>query len=81
MAWGTSGLNTFLIISNVLLWLLVIGLGFTIYALTRQIGILYERVAPAGALMVNQALKVGDPAPEVKSVALDGSSLTLGGPN
>ena len=73
-------MNTFLIISNVLLWVLVIGLGMTVYALTRQIGILYERVAPAGALMVNQALKVNDPAPEVNSVTLDGNSLTLGRP-
>ena len=40
---------TALIVSNVLLWLLVIGLALTVFALTRQIGVLYERVAPAGA--------------------------------
>ena len=41
---------TELLISNILLWLVVIILCFVVYALTRQIGILYERVAPAGAL-------------------------------
>jgi len=73
-------MNTFLVISNGLLWLLVIGLGLTVYALTRQIGVLYERVAPAGALMLNQALKVGDAAPEIPSVTLTGQQLTPGYP-
>ena len=41
---------------------------------------LYERVAPAGALMVNQALKVGDPAPQVASTTLTGQALVLGKP-
>ncbi len=73
-------MNNFLLVSNVLLWVLVIGLGLTVYALTRQIGVLYERVAPAGALMLNQALKVGDAAPEIASVTLTGDKLTLGKP-
>ena len=73
-------MNTVLIISNLLLWLLVIGLGLTVYALTRQIGVLYERVAPAGALMVNQTLQVGDAAPEITSTTLAGDTLRLGNP-
>ena len=73
-------MSNFLIISNILLWLLVIGLGLTVYALTRQIGVLYERVAPAGALMVNQALKVGDAAPEIAAETLGGANLVLGRP-
>lgn len=73
-------MSTFLIVSNVLLWMLVIGLGLTVYALTRQIGVLYERVAPAGALMVNKALKVGDAAPEVAAKTLTGEPLRLGKP-
>lgn len=71
-------MNSFLIVSNILLWLLVIGLGLTVYALTRQIGVLYERVAPAGALMVNQTLRVGDRAPEIATTTLTGDKLTLG---
>jgi hypothetical protein len=42
-----------LIVSNVVLWLLVIALGVVVYALTRQIGVLHERVAPAGALTLS----------------------------
>jgi len=74
-------MNSFLIVSNVLLWLLVIGLGLTIYALTRQIGVLYERVAPAGALMVNQSLRVGDAAPAIAATTLTGEKLMLGKPH
>jgi len=73
-------MTTTLIVSNILLWLLVIALALTVYALTRQIGVLYERVAPAGALMVNQALNVGDAAPEITANTLDGRPLKLGAP-
>lgn len=56
----------FLVISNVILWIAVLALTFVVLALSRQIGVLYERVAPAGALMLNQKLKAGDDFPDVK---------------
>lgn len=68
-----------LIISNVVLWILVIGLCFVIYALTRQIGVLFERVAPAGALAMNQNLKVGEPAPELSLTTIDSKLFAVGG--
>lgn len=68
-----------LIVSNVLLWILVSVLGVVVFALTRQIGVLYERVAPAGALMVNQTVKAGETAPELTVVDLDRKPLTVGG--
>ncbi len=40
-----------LIVSNLLLWVLVIVLAAVVLALVRQIGVLHERVAPVGALM------------------------------
>ena len=67
-----------LVISNVILWVLVIILAFIIYALARQIGVLYERVAPAGALAINSVLKVGDPAPRIPVLSLTGESLEIG---
>ena len=67
-----------LIASVVVLWLLVIILAVIVFALARQIGVLYERVAPAGALMVNQQLKVGDAAPEIGVETLTGKTLTTG---
>ena len=40
----------------VVLWVLVVILVVVVFALARQVGVLYERVAPAGALMINQQL-------------------------
>jgi len=34
-------------------------------ALARQIGVLHQRIAPAGALSLRQPLKLGDPTPEL----------------
>jgi methylamine dehydrogenase accessory protein MauD len=56
-------METALIISNLVLWILVIVLSLAVYALVRQVGVLYERVAPAGALMVSQGPKAGAPSP------------------
>ncbi len=67
-----------LIVAVVLLWILVIALAVTVYALTRQIGVLYERVAPAGALMLNQALKVDDAAPKLSVQTLAGATQDIG---
>lgn len=53
-----------LLASNVLLWILVLVMGGVILALVRQIGVLYERVAPAGALVVGSGPKAGEAAPE-----------------
>ena len=60
----------------VILWILVLVLAVAVFALARQVGVLYERVAPAGALMVNQQLKVGDAAPQIGMDSLDGLTLT-----
>ena len=54
-----------LLVSNILLWTAVISLLLVVLALLRQIGVLYERVAPAGALMINKQIKVGEAAPEI----------------
>ena len=55
----------FLVLSNIILWIVVIALVLVIFALTRQIGVLYERVAPAGALAMNKTIEVGQQAPEL----------------
>lgn len=68
-----------LIISNLILWVMVIGLGLTVLALARQIGVLYERVAPAGALMISQGPEVGEIAPVFNLETLSGRAITLGG--
>ena len=68
-----------LVLSNIILWFAVIALSIVIFALTRQIGVLYERVAPAGALAVNQNLEVGQLAPEMSLQTLSSSMVEIGG--
>lgn len=52
-----------LIVSNVLLWLSMVGLTIVLVGLARQIGILHERSAPLGAMMIDQGPEVGEAAP------------------
>ena len=40
-----------LLVSNIVLWCLVIALAVVVIALARQVGLLHERVSPAGALL------------------------------
>jgi len=70
-----------LIISNVGLWLVVIVLLIVLLAVTRQLGILHERIAPTGALMLSKGIKVGEAVPKVPVQDLDGASHTIGAPS
>jgi methylamine dehydrogenase accessory protein MauD len=68
------------IVTNLVLWVFVIGLTVLVFALTRQIGVLYERVAPAGALMMNKLLETGAIAPKLEVEEFNsGAALTIGG--
>lgn len=68
-----------LLVSNVLLWLLVLGLALTVLALTRQIGLLHERISPVGALSPQSRVNVGDPAPELALFDLHDRPIQIGG--
>jgi methylamine dehydrogenase accessory protein MauD len=70
---------SFLIASQILLWTGLLVLGVVCMALARQIGVLHQRIAPAGALTLPQPLKLGDPTPEMQLPALDGSTVKIGG--
>jgi len=69
---------TALAVSNVVLWVLVLVLAAVVLALTRQLGVLHERIAPAGALMLNRGLNVGEAAPVLELAALDGQPVKVG---
>jgi len=69
---------TALAVSNVTLWLVVVALSLALLAVVRQLGVLHERIAPAGALMLANGLKVGESAPRIDVQDLDGHGLTLG---
>jgi methylamine dehydrogenase accessory protein MauD len=69
-----------LVVSNVVLWVAVVVLAGVVVALTRQIGVLYERVAPAGALLQGQGPVVGEAAPVVDAEDVNGRAQRVGGP-
>ena len=67
-----------LAVSNVVLWILVLVLAAVLLAVVRQLGVLHERIAPAGALMLNRGLKVGEAAPVVTVTDLGGARHEVG---
>ncbi|GLT24162.1 MAG: methylamine dehydrogenase accessory protein MauD [Zoogloea sp.] len=74
-------MNEALMISNVLLWIAVLAALVGLFALARQIGVLYERVAPMGALMMDTGPKVGEASPVFDLPALVGNTrVTIGRP-
>lgn len=70
-----------LLVSNIVLWVLVIVLALIVLALARQVGILHERVAPAGALQPVEGPKVGELTEAMQLEDLEGGSVTVGGEN
>lgn len=65
-------------VSQSLLWLVVAGLAFTVLALARQVGVLHERLTPVGALTTGTGPAVGEAAPLLRAVALDGTRMEIG---
>jgi len=72
---------TALAISNVVLWVVVICLALVLLALTRQLGVLHERIAPAGALMINRGPEIGEAMAALDVTDLDGREWRIGGAN
>ena len=69
-----------LLVSQALLWLVVLLLSVVVLALARQIGVLHERIAPVGALAIGKGPQPGDAAPRIPARALDGTSILIGAP-
>jgi methylamine dehydrogenase accessory protein MauD len=69
---------TALAVSNAVLWLVVVVLAVALLAVIRQLGVLHERIAPVGALMLAKGLTVGESAPQIAVQDLEGRSMTLG---
>lgn len=67
-------------VSQLLLWGAVIVLGVLVAALARQVGILHERIAPAGALALGRQIAVGEAGPHMTLPAIDGADVAIGGP-
>lgn len=71
---------SWLVASNIALWIAFIVMAVVNYALVRQIGVLYERVAPAGALMVNRTIDIGQAAPALEALTIDDQRVSIGQP-
>jgi methylamine dehydrogenase accessory protein MauD len=67
-----------LLVSQTLLWAIVVVLALVCLVLARQVGVLYERIAPAGALAMNGRLSGGDVAPALPLTTLSGDSISIG---
>jgi methylamine dehydrogenase accessory protein MauD len=70
---------SFVIASQIALWVALVVLGVVCMAMARQIGVLHQRIAPAGALSLRQPLKLGEMTPEMTLIALDGTPVKIGG--
>ena len=62
----------------VLLWVLVIVMAIGLFALTRQVGVLFERVAPMGALITDSGPKIGEASKPFELRSLTGGSVSVG---
>jgi methylamine dehydrogenase accessory protein MauD len=70
---------SFVIASQIALWAAILILAVVCIALARQVGVLHQRIAPAGALALQQPLKLGEATPEMTLAALDGTAVRIGG--
>lgn len=68
-----------IVTSQILLWAAVIVLAVLVAALARQVGILHERIAPAGALTLHQSVKVGEVPTALELRTEGGGSVRIGG--
>lgn len=68
-----------LLISTAVLWVAVLVLSLVVAALVRQVGVLHERIAPAGALVGREGPAVGSAAPRLTVTDWSGREVAIGG--
>jgi len=69
---------TLLIVSQIVSWIIILGLAVALLALARQVGVLHMRIAPAGALVTAHGPAVGGQAPHLDVTTIDGAPLGIG---
>jgi methylamine dehydrogenase accessory protein MauD len=72
-------MQTALTVSAVLLWLAVLTLGAICLAIVREVGVLCERIMPAGALMIDKGPAIGTIAPTFELSDIRGANVKVGG--
>lgn len=68
-----------MIISQIALWVVVLILAGVNLLLVRQVGVLFERVAPAGALSTNALLEKGSAVAARTETDIKGNDVVIGG--
>lgn len=68
-----------LILATIFSWIALIILATIVYALSRQIGVLHERIKPVGALSLGKSIQVGEVAPNFQLPSHTGGAISLGG--
>lgn len=71
-------MTTAIIVSQIALWVVVVLLAGLNLLLLRQIGVLYERIAPAGALATTKVLAKGLELPGRTETSLTGGEVAIG---
>jgi methylamine dehydrogenase accessory protein MauD len=61
--------------------ILILVLAVMVFGLTRQIGILHERVAPMGAMINDHGPEVGEMAPMLRVKSIANEAVQIGGPS
>ena len=72
-------MNTFLIFAVIFLSLLVAMLIIAFFALSRQVGVLFERITPVGAMMNNSGPAIGDTTPSLSVSSMHHGEMVIGG--
>ena len=68
------------LVLDIVLWALVGLLAIAVLALARQVGVLNQRVSPAGALTPTAGPKIGELTEVTETNDLDGAQQRIGGP-
>lgn len=70
--------QTLITAALIVMFVMILLLMLVVYSLARQIGVLYERIAPAGALAVNRQVRAGESAPKLMVKTLRDDTLHIG---
>lgn len=70
---------SFLLVSNILLWIAFLGVTLVLLGLMRQVGLLHERSSPMGAMITDHGPDIGDKAPEFATHDYFGRDIKIGG--
>lgn len=71
-------MTSVLIVLVAVQWVVVVALGVVVFALARQVGILFERITPVGAMVSEAGPKIGEATPVFTLASLTGGAVVIG---